>query len=218
MTIPSVPDVNSKISIDISSLLEGETPLVIDDFYTDLDWLKSDSLFNIVRVNDHEQILYPHRDFRIPLLEKVSKLLPDAYYPTDTGWIRSIKSNKGDAPQASIMHADAPYIVISVCLSSPLIGQDSNSLGTQFFKHKDLEFKKITNTKKGQLFKKLYLAQQNDESAWESWFTYPFKKNCAVIYDGALFHKMPWPLEVGTFGDTLLSTRLMQTFSFRLRK
>lgn len=214
MTSQFIPVLNKHADVDIQSLIFEQKVIVIDDFYQDLEWLKNKEVVNLSKQTSSEQIYHLSPKYRMPLLDQVSRLFQRTYYPTDAGWIRSNFLSQEGQSAASYLHSDNPYIVLSVCLSSPDIPEGDNFHGTTFYRHKDFSFKKIDEDQSKFPLKKIFFAHKDIDEMWEPWFKYPFVKNRAIIYDGSLLHKMPWPV----FGTSIADSRLMQVFNFRLQK
>tara|TARA_R110000868_G_scaffold379542_2_gene645412 strand:+ start:2204 stop:2851 length:648 start_codon:yes stop_codon:yes gene_type:complete len=214
MSTSSLPSINNHPRVDINQLIEKQEVVLLENFYSDLDWLNNEEVVRFPKLSKSEQVIHLASSHRLNLQQQASKLFPEMYYPTDAGWIRSNIYNKNERPLATHLHSDNPYIVLAVCLSSPKTNPNTNSFGTEFYKHRDLGFKKVFAHPHAEQFNKAFMAHKHDEQKWEAWFTYPFKENTAIIYDGSLLHKMPWPL----FDDAADSARLLQVFNFRIKK
>ncbi len=198
--------------INLKTLLEDEQVIVIDDFYQNLVWLDTHDFSSAKEKVDAEQVHYINKQTRLDLLNEISKLFPGLYYPSDAGWIRSNIISKNNKPKAAQLHSDSPYIVVSICLSNPPTEDMSCDFGTIFYRHKDLGFKKINGHKMSDHYLKIFMAHKEHDDNWEPWFKFGFKKNRAVIYDGSLIHRMPWPV----YGDSVENSRLLQVVNFRM--
>ena len=203
--------INPIQAIDVDSIIRDEKIYVIDNFYENLDWLNEPDIFRKTAVNENESIYHLTPQLRYPLMEKITKIIPKGYFPTDTGWIRSTSDSPMRA-DASYLHADHPYLVLSICLSSPEIQEDEEKYGTIFLKHKDFGFKKIQEHHQSNTFKQIFQAHRDTDEMWVPWFQDTFKKNRAIIYDGSLLHKMPSI----SFGKQFSDNRLIQIFNFRM--
>ena len=205
----NTPSINTKIDINVDEIMLENKIIQIDQFYSSLSWLNHKEIFINRRINDNEEILNICKDFRIPLLNSVSQLIPTAFYPTDTGWIRKTQFKTNEQPLSTQIHMDSPYIVISVCLSNHETNENHD--GTEFVYHRELGFKKVTQLKESPIFYKFYTRQRHQIDYWKVWKKLKLKCNRAYIYSGSLLHRMPF------IGPELGSRqRMMQFFIFRL--
>ena len=207
MILPTSPNITVQ-EVSLSDILLEDKILVFDNFYTNLDWLTNQKIQIKKSLSDNEEIIHLYKGFRHSLLKKVSKIIPDALYATDTGWIRKTKYVTEQQPESTIIHMDTPYIVVSVCLSEH---QDNSAqIGTEFVRHKEFGFKKVTQSKNTKLFTKFYKNHRFDSEYWSIWERPELKLNRAFIYSGSLLHRMPKIL------PDLDHPRIMQFFIFRL--
>jgi hypothetical protein len=211
----AVPTIRNLHPIDLDAIITDDQIILIDDFYEDLEWLNNPNIINPKNKNLTEQVVHLPPLYRYPLLKQVEHLIPKAFYPTDTGWLRSNQATDSrQRPQASNLHDDRPYIVMSVCLTTPDLNQGTKEYGTIFYKHRDFGFKKLeSGDRKFNQFSKIFSSQSNTEEMWIPWRQLEYKKNRAFIYNGSLFHRMP----NDAFGDKFYNSRMMQMFSFRLQ-
>lgn len=187
--------------------MQNDQVLVLENFYEDLNWLKDDRIVRWRKQTTPEETFHLNPSHRYKLLEKVSALFPKTFYPTDSGWIRSNFTSE-EKPMATSLHSDAPYLVLSVCLSSP--EKEDHSYGTTFCRHHEFGFTKIDSP----VSRKIFQAHREEDQKWIPYLKTPFKRNTAIVYNGALFHKMPWPV----FGTSLEDSRLIQIFNFRVKE
>jgi hypothetical protein len=211
----AIPIIRSIGPIDLDPIISNDQILYIDDFYEDLAWLNNQNIINPKNLNLTEQVVHLPPLYRYPLLKQVEHLIPNAFYPTDTGWLRSNQSTDShQLPQASYLHDDRPYLVLSVCLTTPDLNRGIKDYGTIFYKHRDFGFKKLdSGDRKFKQFSNIFSSQCNNEEMWIPWRQLEYKKNRAFIYNGSLLHRMPSE----AFGDQFYNSRMMQMFSFRLQ-
>ena len=195
--------------VNLKQIIYEDKILIVDNFFKNLSWLDEVTKGVTRKINENEEIISLPRKIRISLLEEISKIIPKAYFISDSGWIRKTYFKNGKIqPESCKPHMDAPYLVVSLCLSekSSLIENE----GTEFLKHKEFKFNKVYSSKNEKLFNRIYEKHRFIDDKWTIWNKEKLKYNRAFIYSGSLIHRMP------KISESLKAPRVMQFFIFRL--
>lgn len=200
--------------MSLADILLAEQKIhIVDDFYSNLDWL--DEHLKTAQFFSPEEVNYAGLTSWPPAIsdlgkERINEILGTTMkFDKYDGQIRVV-FEKDKGTEKTFVHVDHLRLTVLVYLSDPPPHLTAENTGTHFYQHKQFKnarFRELGSVK-NEFQNAICIRDSKDLDKWDRWTSIPLKKNRAIFFDGHLFHSPPERF----FGDSLMTGRATQHF------
>ena len=196
--------------MELNNIPESPEILIVDQFYDNIDWvvpyIESQVPLDRLKANYGGSAFIPPVKENRFALDKLESILRRKLNKNAVNGELRLTLKQSETEYKTFVHVDMSLNAVIY-----LSGEELQSGGTSFYRHKELGMTFVHPDHHQQ--KKLDMIlpfDTNDHSRWELVCEVPFKKNRAVIFNGKYFHAVPSIF----YGTSIKTGRITQNFFF----